>query len=132
MSGRRKENNEIKPLFHSFYDLMKYRVNNILLVSSLYDAFTLEEDGILSERISGEYQDLSLSSPPRIHRAPACEEALAELQNKHYDVIITMSRLVDMDPFEFGRRAKELQPGVPVLLLLMGSGFMLVMLNAFS
>lgn len=112
------ENNEIKPSFHGFYDLMKYRVNNILLVSSLYDAFTLEEDGILSERISGEFQDLSLSSPPRVHRSPTCENALADLKKQRFDVIITMSRLVDMDPFEFGRRAKELQPGVPVLLLL--------------
>ena len=109
---------DYKPSFHSFYDLMKYKVTNILLVSSLYDAFILEEEGLLSDQISGEYQDLELSSPPRIMRVDSCESALSELKKRHYDLIITMPRLVDMDPFEFGRLAKEQQPSVPVILLL--------------
>jgi hypothetical protein len=107
----------IKPAFHSFYNLMKYKVTNILLVSSLYDAFILEEEGLLSDQISGEYQDLSLSSPPRVVRTESCEDALAELKRGHYDLIITMPRLVDMDPIKFGRMAKELQPKIPVILL---------------
>ena len=45
---------DYKPSFHSLYDLMKYKVTNILLVSSLYDAFILEEEGLLSDQISGE------------------------------------------------------------------------------
>ena len=94
---------------HTYYDLMKHKVTNILLVSSLYDAFILEEEGLLTDQISGEYQDLSLSSPPRVVRAESCKDALAELRNGHYDLIITMPRLVDMDPTEFGRKAKELR-----------------------
>ncbi len=109
---------DYKPSFHSFYDLMKYKVTDILLVSSLYDAFILEEEGLLSEQISGEYQDLELSSPPRVMRVDSCASGLAELKKRHYDLIITMPRLVDMDPFDFGKLAKENQPGVPVILLL--------------
>ena len=51
---------DYQPIFHSFYDLMKFKVTNILLVSSLYDAFILEEESLLSEQISGEYKDLEL------------------------------------------------------------------------
>ena len=111
-------NGDYKPTFHSFYDLMKYKVTNILLVSSLYDAFILEEEGLLSEQISGEYKDLELTSPPRVMRVDSCESGLAELKKRHYDLIITMPRLVDMDPFEFGRMAKKQQPDIPVVLLL--------------
>jgi len=111
-------NGDYKPTFHNFYDLIKYRVTNILLVSSLYDAFILEEEGLLSDQISGEYRDLELSSPPRVMRVDSCESGIAELKKRHYDLIITMPRLVDMDPFEFGRMAKDQQPGIPVVLLL--------------
>ena len=51
-----------------FYDLMKYKVQDILLVSPLYDAYILEEDGLLSEQIFAEYERLKLSLPPRITR----------------------------------------------------------------
>jgi len=108
---------DYRPSFHKFYDLMRYKVNNILLVSSLYDAFTLEEDGLLNEQLSGKYSDLELTSPPQIVRVASGEEALNELRVRNYDLVITMSKLVDLDPFEFGRKAKNLQPGVPVILL---------------
>ena len=34
-----------------FQDLMQYRIHEILLVASPYDAFILEEDGKLTEQI---------------------------------------------------------------------------------
>jgi hypothetical protein len=100
-------------------ELMKHRVQNILLVSSLYDAFILEEDGLLADQISGKYRELALTtSPPIVTRVETCEEALNELRQKHYDMIVTMPRIVDQEPFEFGRDAKKIQKGVPVILLL--------------
>jgi hypothetical protein len=110
-------NGDYKPTFHDFYYLMKFRVTKILLVSSLYDAFILEEDGLLTKQISGEYQDLALSSPPQVVRVPSGEEALAELTEERYDLVITMTQLGDLDPFEFGRKAKEIRDGIPVVLL---------------
>ncbi|RLF65915.1 MAG: phosphoenolpyruvate synthase [Thermoplasmata archaeon] len=113
---------DYKPVFHDFYDLMKWRVSRILLVSSLYDAFTLEEEGILFEQISSEYRDLALPFPPQVIRVSTAKRALKELEKTPYDLIITMARLPDMDPFEFGRKAKEVQKDVSVIMLLTDAG----------
>lgn len=50
------------------YTLMPFKVREILLVSSLYDAFIIEQEGLISEMVIGEYRDLQLRSPPRITR----------------------------------------------------------------
>ncbi len=113
------EDKDFRTNLHRSFNLMKFQIGRILLVSSLYDAFTLEEEGLLSEQISGKYEDMALSSPPRISRVSTGEEALLELKERNYDLIITMPRLIDTDPFEFGNRAKELQPDIPVVLLVM-------------
>lgn len=108
---------DYRPAFVDFYYLMKWKVTKILLVSSLYDAFTLEEEGLLTEQISGEYRDLALSSPPQVVRVPSGEQALRELKQGRYDLVITMSQIADLDPCEFCRRAKDVQHGIPVVLL---------------
>ena len=108
--------------FHDFYDLMKFRVSRILLVSSLYDAFTLEEDGLIFEQISTEYRDLALPFPPQVVRVSTGKRAIKELTEGNYDMVITMARLVDMDPVEFGRRIKRINPDIPIILLLTDAG----------
>ncbi len=104
--------------FHSYYDLMQRKVGEVLLVSSLYDNFTLEEDGHLSDQIFAKYQDLGLSTPPRITRVSNSAEALEAVEKFHFDVVITMRRIGDMDPFSFGRNLKEIRPDLPTILLL--------------
>ncbi len=99
------------------HDLMRFKIRDILLVSSLYDAFILEEDGGLSEQIFGEYRELELTSSPRVIRVSSAREAERELWERRYDMVITMTHLVDLDPLKFGKRAKKLQPGIPVVLL---------------
>ena len=113
---------DYRPVFHDFYELMKWRVSKILLVSSLYDAFTLEEEGILFEQISSEYRDLALPFPPQVIRVSTAKKALRELKRTQYDLIITMARLPDMDPFEFGKKAKKVQKDISVVLLLTDAG----------
>ena len=82
------------PTQHSrFETLMRFRVREVLLVSSPYDHFTLEEDGRINETILLEYKQLSLSSAPRITHVTTAEEALQELRERHYDLVITMSRV---------------------------------------
>ena len=67
--------------FHIFYDLMQYTVKDVLLVSSLYDDFILEEDGGLSEEIYTVYSKLHLSfPPPRILRVATGGEAIEALK----------------------------------------------------
>lgn len=108
---------DYSPQFSRFHDLMKYHVREILLVSTQYDAFVLEEDGRLSEQIFSEYLDLNLQFVPRIQRVSSAEEAFAALNKRMYDLVITMSRISDMDPIEFGKRIKETYPGKPLVML---------------
>lgn len=106
-----------EPQFGIFHDLIKFRVREILLVSSFYDAFVLEEDGRLSEKIFSEYIDLNLRFIPRISRVSTAEEALKAIKQGSFDMVITMTRIADMDPFQFGLKLKELNPDIPVILL---------------
>ncbi len=62
-----------------FADLMAFRVRDILMVSSAYDSYILEEDGLLGESLDVEYLQLNLSAAPRITRVATGEEALALL-----------------------------------------------------
>jgi hypothetical protein len=108
---------DYEPQFGLFHDLMQFRVREILLVSSFYDAFVLEEDGRLSEKLFSEYIDLNLRYIPRIHRVSTAEEALKVLQTRSFHLVITMTRIADMNPMEFGGKVKELEPDMPVVLL---------------
>ena len=63
--------------FRGFQDLAQHRIENILLVSSLYDSFILAEDGQLGELILGEFLDLSFRHSPGITRVSSGAEALA-------------------------------------------------------
>lgn len=100
-----------------FRDMMQSRVHEILLISSLYDAFKLEEDGRLGEMIFIEYQDMNLTSAPRITRVSTADHALRKLRARHYDLVITMTRVSDMNPFQLGRKVKKKYPNIPVILL---------------
>ncbi|HYE82387.1 MAG TPA: PEP/pyruvate-binding domain-containing protein [Clostridia bacterium] len=108
---------EHSPQFSRYHELMKFRVREILLVSTPYDAFVLEEDGRLSEQIFSEFLDLNLQFVPRIRRVSSAEEAFSALKKRMYDLIITMPHISDMDPLEFGRRIKQTYRGKPVVML---------------
>jgi len=108
---------EYEPPFQGFYDLMPRQTREILLVSSLYDSFILEEDGQLSEHIFSDYYDLNLSSPPRITRVSTGEHALKVIGSRSFDLIITMMRLSDMEVDTFGKRIKAIRPDLPIVLL---------------
>jgi CheY-like chemotaxis protein len=103
--------------FKLFHELMAQKVKAILLVSSLYDACIMEEDGRLSERITNEYRGLNLSQPPRIYWVSSAEEALDALEAKTFEMVITMPRLADMDAFALGRKIKRKIPDIPVFLM---------------
>lgn len=103
--------------FKLFHELMAKKVRNILLVSSLYDACIMEEDGMLSERIIHEYRGLNLSQPPRISWVSSAEEALSSLDENMFDMVIIMPRLADMDAFSLGQKIKNRIPNLPVILL---------------
>lgn len=106
--------------FKVFYDLMAKRVSEILLVSSPYDAFIMEEDGRLAERIIHEYRGLNLTRPPRLTWVSTAQEALNKLARQKFDLVLTMPRLGDMEPRNLGRAIKKRFPNIPVFLLTHG------------
>ena len=101
----------------TYHLLMPFKVRDILIVSSLYDAFVIEEEGLISELVIGQYHHHLLSSPPRVTRAYSGEKALSNIENNHYDLVITMSKNIGMGPFEFGKKIKKIRSDLPTILL---------------
>ena len=102
----------------NFQDLMRRRIRDILLVSSLYDLYLFEEDGRLYEQLRLEYQGLKLSNAPEIVRVSSGQEALTQAETeKHFDLIICTMHIRDMTTAEFAREVHESRLGIPVVLL---------------
>lgn len=102
----------------NFHYLMQWRVKEILIVSTFYDAYTFEHDSLLSEQIVGEYHQLNLTTVPRITSVPGAKEAMRRLEEKEYDLVITTMRIGEDSPFELSRVIKEKYPDIPIILLL--------------
>ena len=98
-------------------DLMPHHVAEVLLVSAPYEAFILEQDGQLTEQVFLRYSDLHLPIPPRFTHATSGDAAIELLDERPFDLVITMTSLADADPNAFGRRVKKLHPELPVVLL---------------
>ena len=108
---------DLKSRFSSVHDLIKFRVTEILLISTPYDGFVLEEDGKLSEQIYNQFADLNLPFVPRITRVSNLEEALEALETRTYHLIIAMSRISDLSSFEFEKALKNVYPDIPIVML---------------
>ncbi len=104
--------------FQGFQNLMRYRIRNILLVSSLYDLYLFEEDGRLYELIRNEYLGLNLSHSPEITRVPSGIEAIALAEEEQrFDLIITTLHIEDMPAVQLARMVKESDLDIPIVLL---------------
>lgn len=110
--GKYKSDKEI------FHDLMPLRTREILLVAPAFDAFTLEQDGLLTEILFEGYYQLNMSNPPRVTNVSTAEEALAKLSSRHFDMIIVMSRLGQVGHIELSRALREADSRIPIYLLL--------------
>ncbi|MBD3274463.1 MAG: response regulator, partial [Candidatus Marinimicrobia bacterium] len=108
---------DVSSVSWNFHDLMLHRVHEILLLSSPYDAFILEEDGRLTEQIMHEYLGINLRYAPRVWRVSTAADAMDMLRKRKINLVITMLRVSDMDPISFGRQVKEKYPDMPVVLL---------------
>lgn len=101
-----------------FHDLMPLRTREILLVAPPFDAFTLEQDGLLTEILFDGYYQLNMSNPPRVTNVSTVEEALKKCAARHFDMIIVMSRLGQGGHVELSKALRKSGPQVPIYLLL--------------
>lgn len=100
-----------------FVKLMNKRIYNILMVASRYDMFILEDDGRVDEQIFNEYTSLNLRYPPRFTLVSSNKEALSELKQNHYELIICMPNMDSSDTFDLAKQIKARYTGIPVVLL---------------
>ena len=101
-----------------FQKLMRYKIREILLVSSLYDYYLFEEDGRLYELIRQEYQVLNLSQAPDITHVTTGTEAFElALQENHFDLIITTLHIEDMHVVKFAEMIRKAEIKTPIILL---------------
>jgi len=100
------------------HDLMPFKVKEILLVANLYDAFSIEKEGRFSDHILGEYNQLNLTSLPRVTGVSTEEEALKQLSEKHFDMVILMMGVDKKKPLEISHALKEKYSYIPLFLLL--------------
>lgn len=104
--------------FQGFQNLMRRRIRDVLLVSSLYDLYLFEEDGRLYELIRNEYQGLHLSHSPELTRVSSGEEAIALAQEeRRFDLIITTLHIEDMTAIRLAKLVKDSGLKVPIILL---------------
>ncbi len=101
-----------------FHDLMPFKVEEILLISTLYDAFSIESEGRIFDQVLGDYQQLNLTSIPRITGVTKINDAFKALREKHFDLVIVMVGSDSKKPVFIGREVKKLFPYLPVFLLL--------------
>ena len=113
------DNNRECPLLRdtSFVDLMKRRIFNVLLIANPYDAFMLEDDGRVDEKIFDEYVKLGLRYPPRFFQVASQEEAERELGRTSFDLVICMPGTDNNDVFDIARGIKTDNPTVPIVVL---------------
>lgn len=104
-----------------FHDLMPFKVKEILLISSLYDAYAIEREGRFSEHMLGQYGQLNLTSFPRITGASSVSQALRLLSSRHFDLIIYMVGVDKKMPIAVSEEIKNNYPYIPIYLLLNNS-----------
>lgn len=103
--------------YHDYQDLMRYRIMDILLVSTPYDTFILEEAGELAERMLGEFRNLDLHYAPALTGVSSGFEALRLARERRINLIITTPHLPDMDAAELARQVHAEGLNIPVVLL---------------
>ena len=104
--------------FQGFQNLMRLRIRDVLIVSSLYDLYLFEEDGRLYELIRNEYQGLHLSHSPELTRVSSGKEAInLAKEERRFDLIITTLHIEDMHAVKFARMMRNEGLDIPIVLL---------------
>ena len=101
----------------SFVNLMTRRIFNVLIVANPYDAFMLEDDGRVDEKLFDEYMELGMRYPPSFSQVSTTEEAEQVLKTTDVDLVICMPGNADNDAFAVARDVKRMAPQIPCVVL---------------
>lgn len=101
----------------SFLNLMQKRIFNVLIIANPYDAFMLEDDGRVDEKIFTEYMQLGLRYPPSFTQVCTIEEASSALDSTQFDLVICMPGNRDNDAFDVAHAVKQKFPDIPCVVL---------------
>ena len=101
----------------SFVNLMTRRIFNVLIVANPYDAFMLEDDGRIDEKIFDEYMELGMRYPPTFTQVSTTDEANEVLHTTDIDLVICMPGNADNDAFTVAREVKAAHPDIPCVVL---------------
>lgn len=101
----------------TFVNLMMRRIYNVLIVANPYDAFMLEDDGRVEEKIYNEYVELGLRYPPTFTQVSTTEEAYQVLSTMNIDLVICMPGNADNDAFSVARDIKAGFPDMHCIVL---------------
>ena len=101
----------------TFVNLMMRRIYNVLIVANPYDAFMLEDDGRVEEKIYNEYVELGLRYPPTFTQVSTTEEARQVLKTMHIDLVICMPGNADNDAFSVAHDIKAEFPHMHCIVL---------------
>ena len=101
----------------TFVNLMTRRIYNVLIVANPYDAFMLEDDGRIEEKIYNEYMELGLRYPPTFTQVSTIKEAEEVMQSTNIDLVICMPGNADNDAFSVARAIKAQRPDVRCVVL---------------
>lgn len=101
----------------SFVDLMARRIFNVMIVANPYDAFMLEDDGRIDEKIFAEYSKLGLRYPPRFFQAASLDEVRGLMANTKFELVICMPGNDNNDVFDIARAIKQIVPEIPIVVL---------------
>lgn len=100
-----------------FQELMPFKIKEILLIATYYDAYTVEREGQFTDKIFGEYLQVNLYTAPRFTSVASETEALAVLAERHIDLIILMAGLDKQTPVVISRNLKSQYPHICQLML---------------
>ena len=101
----------------TFVNLMMRHIYNVLIVANPYDAFMLEDDGRVEEKIYNEYAQLGLRYPPTFTQVSTIEEAEKILGSTKIDLVICMPGNADNDAFTVARSIKQKFPDIHCVVL---------------
>ena len=112
---RTSENTFPKEIRHLF----AYHVRRILLVSTPYDYFLLEEEGRLSDLFRKVYNQREMGYVPTIIHVMTGGRALRILEKDDVmlDLVVVFNNPSDMDVFSLSGKIKEKRPDLPVVFL---------------